>query len=330
MTDGPSSSGTAPSIVEPCPLADLCCIEVLVIDLADQPMADVLLALRRDGLETTARTDSRGMVRFEGLKEGDHTLLAPEWDKSACVADGDRALPAARLKSNSLPPPWRAIAADAGPDQHQVEEGEHLAGLAFRYGYAVPALWDGEANAALKHQRGGMLVHAGDRLALPPREPATIVAGTGRFYYLRIMTTPSELRLRFVYEDGRPRAGERYAALSLLANGDTAGLDDGQTDGDGVLATLVPVNAVELEVTVGEGPAQEVYRLDLVGFVPPEQTSGVQARLAALGYYLGVMDDDAGPMTAEALAAFQEDFELPVTGTADDATVDKLVLVYGS
>lgn len=322
--------GDGPSIVEPCPLADLCAIEVLVIDLADQPVADVLLSLRRDERETTARTDSRGMVRFDGLKEGAHTLLAPEWDKSACVADGERPLPPSRLKSNGGPPAWRAIAADAGPDQHTVEEGEHLTTLAFRFGYSAQALWDFERNAGLKRTRGSMLVRAGDRLALPPRKPETIAAGTGRFYYLRIITTPAELRLRFIYEDGSPRAGERYAALSLLANGDTASLDDGQLDDDGVLTTRVPVDAVELEVTVGDGTDQEVYRLNLGGYEPPDGTGGVQSRLAALGYYLGELDDEAGPMMAEALAAFQEDFELPVTGTADEATVDKLVQVYGS
>ncbi|WP_296943012.1 peptidoglycan-binding protein [uncultured Massilia sp.] len=322
--------GDGPSVVMPCPLADLRCLEALVIDAADQPVADVLLALRKDGQETTARTDSRGLVRFEGLEDGSYTLLAPEWDASACAAGGTRALPSARLESTRPPPPWQPVATAAAPADHLVADGERLEALALRFGYAPAALWDFAGNASLKEGRGGMYVRAGDTLRFPPRAPDVIETGTGRFHYLRVLTTPSAFRLRFVYEDGRPRAEERWIALVLLANGDTAGLAEGRTDADGVLETLLATDATEIEVTIGAGADQEVYRLHLGAYEPPDRARGIQTRLGALGYYVGALDDEAGPMTAEAIAAFQEDFGLPITGTADDATVDKLHQVFGS
>jgi hypothetical protein len=45
-----------------------------------------------------------------------------------------------------------------------------------------------------------------------------------------------------------------------------------------------------------------------------------QARLANLGYYRGAVDGAFGPLTSRALALYQSDYRLPVTGRLDLAT----------
>lgn len=57
---------------------------------------------------------------------------------------------------------------------------------------------------------------------------------------------------------------------------------------------------------------------------------GVQARLRNLGYNVGPVDGRFGPRTSRALAAFQADHGLEVSGHSDATTRDKLVEVYGS
>ena len=52
--------------------------------------------------------------------------------------------------------------------------------------------------------------------------------------------------------------------------------------------------------------------------------SAVQAELAKLGYYNGTIDGTAGDQTEAALARYQEDNNLSVTGTVDAATLQSL------
>jgi hypothetical protein len=52
--------------------------------------------------------------------------------------------------------------------------------------------------------------------------------------------------------------------------------------------------------------------------------SAVQSELAKLGYYNGAIDGTLGDQTEAALARYQEDRDLSVTGTVDDATLQSL------
>ena len=52
----------------------------------------------------------------------------------------------------------------------------------------------------------------------------------------------------------------------------------------------------------------------------------VQQALAAQGYYHDVIDGDVGPMTRDAIAAYQRDHRLPVTGTINTPLLDSLGL----
>lgn len=51
---------------------------------------------------------------------------------------------------------------------------------------------------------------------------------------------------------------------------------------------------------------------------------GAQSRLASLGYYRGTVDGSFGPLTSRAIAQYQADYGLPITGRLDRATVKSL------
>jgi His-Xaa-Ser repeat protein HxsA len=59
-------------------------------------------------------------------------------------------------------------------------------------------------------------------------------------------------------------------------------------------------------------------------FVPNATVSAVQSELAKLRYYNGAIDGTLGDQTEAALARYQEDNDLSVTGTVDAATLQAL------
>jgi hypothetical protein len=71
---------------------------------------------------------------------------------------------------------------------------------------------------------------------------------------------------------------------------------------------------------------------DEQGYAPSDQdannatVSAVQTQLAKLGYYRGVIDGVAGDETEAALARYQEEHDLSVTGTLTAATLQSLGL----
>jgi putative chitinase len=64
---------------------------------------------------------------------------------------------------------------------------------------------------------------------------------------------------------------------------------------------------------------------ELPDVAPPKgKTIAIQDRLRDIGYFPGASDGDHGAATTGALASFQKDADLPVTGKIDEATEDAL------
>jgi N-acetylmuramoyl-L-alanine amidase len=55
-----------------------------------------------------------------------------------------------------------------------------------------------------------------------------------------------------------------------------------------------------------------------------EHVLDLQERLSALGYFKNAVTGYYGSITAQSVRKFQKDFKLPVNGTADESTMDKL------
>ena len=67
--------------------------------------------------------------------------------------------------------------------------------------------------------------------------------------------------------------------------------------------------------------------LRLQRIVAYQVTVNVQEALARAGYYDGPIDGELGPMTREAIAAYQADNGLAVTSAIDEPTLATLGLV---
>jgi hypothetical protein len=82
----------------------------------------------------------------------------------------------------------------------------------------------------------------------------------------------------------------------------------------------------------GYDPGQEYYAYDAPIYVghsaePPDRViADVQAELQEMGYYEGEVDGLLGPLTREALAAYQADQGLTPTAMIDEPTLDSLQL----
>ena len=80
----------------------------------------------------------------------------------------------------------------------------------------------------------------------------------------------------------------------------------------------------------GYDPGNEYYAYDAPIYVghraePPDRViADVQAELQQMGYYRGEVDGLTGPLTREALAAYQADQGLQVTAVMDEPTLDSL------
>ena len=82
----------------------------------------------------------------------------------------------------------------------------------------------------------------------------------------------------------------------------------------------------------GYSPSAQYYAYDAPIYVgqravPPDQViADVQALLQQMGYYTGEVDGLLGPLTREALTAYQTDQGLPATAVIDQPTLDSLGL----
>jgi len=206
---------------------------------------------------------------------------------------------------------------------HVVEQDESVESIGARARRLPKTIWDAPENKELRDKRKDPnVLMPGDRLFLPQIEAETFSIPTGGSQAFVLDQPDSRLQLQLV--DGtEPRANKPYV---LRVDGKEL---RGSTDGDGKLDCPVPVLARMAELTVGEGDEVVTYELELRGLDPVTEPTGLQARLANLGYDAGPVDGEAGLRTRAALAAFQKDQGLEPTGELDASTRSKLEEKHG-
>ena len=154
---------------------------------------------------------------------------------------------------------------------------------------------------------------------VPPIRSKQVVCATGQRHVFQLKGVPARLHVRLMVM-GAPRGN-----VGFTLSADSRVIKD-RTDAEGWINAPIMPDAREAKVTLESG---EEITLHLGGVDPLEEHSGVQARLANLGYsceVTGELDDE----TREALEAFQEDEELEVTGEIDATTRDRLKQRHGS
>jgi hypothetical protein len=207
---------------------------------------------------------------------------------------------------------------------HVVQQGECLASIAAMYGLAWLELWNSADNQALRAKRPSPhVLFPGDEVAIPDRTPKAEARQTDAKHRFRKKGTAVRLRLQLLEHDN-PRSDESY-----LLQVDSIEYR-GKTDAQGRLEHLVPPDATRAVLRLGTSDSGEDYILKIGSLDPVTEISGVQSRLANLGFACGPIDGILGPRTRKALAEFQKSYELKTTGAPDSTTRAQLVKRHGS
>ena len=216
---------------------------------------------------------------------------------------------------------------------HMVKDGEHLSGIAERYGFAgIDPIWDHPANAALREQRQDPnVLHPGDCLVIPDREAKSVTGATQTRHQFHLTRETLSLRLKLQRAFGTPIAD---TPCDLLVGLNRCEL---RTDGEGALSRRIPTTATRAGLLIREvAPVRGQQALLETGVPirigaldPVTEPSGQVARLANLGYYRAAPD----PIDADELASSIEEFQcengLPLTGACDPATQARLTECHG-
>ena len=215
------------------------------------------------------------------------------------------------------------------PQKHKVKQGECLSSIAKKYGFIdYKTIYDDPANAAFKQKRPNPnTIFPGDVIVIPDNEVKEVDKPTEQAHKFVLNKDKVQFQIIVKDDDGNPMANRKYE-LKIEEKSFS-----GTTDGSGKLVHDIPAEAAsgELAIYSGEGETQSVvtvFKLDIGHLDPVQEATGVQARLNNLGFDCGKVDGVVGPVTQEAIRAFQEKNGLSVTGSADTATKNKLAQLH--
>jgi Putative peptidoglycan binding domain len=247
------------------------------------------------------------------------------------------------------------LAGTAMSGKHVVKTGESPAQIAASYGFEDwTTIYQHADNADLRQKRKDPgAIFPGDVVAIPTREPTVYTLATGKRHRIVVKRPKAKLNVVVKDHEGEPLAGK---AFELRAPSLAAPIE-GTTTADGHIESKVPLDLIQAQLVVWDSDDKNgmryVWSLDLGGLFPPEAEGGARQRLNNLGYHAGQAsdavadgrdddsddgdggddsDDKAAALTdplSLAIAAFQEDYELEVTGKIDDNTRAKLVEAHG-
>lgn len=210
--------------------------------------------------------------------------------------------------------------------RHTVKQGECLVSIARKHGFSDwRTIYDHAENKEFRKKRPNPnVLSPGDVLFVPKREEKPLKLQSGKAHKLSVNVPKCEIRLKVNGRDGKPLANMKYTM-------DGVGLHaEGTTSGAGEIAQLVPAATKTALLSIGDWK----WDLQLGGLDPIDdprtKVSGVQGRLANLGFDPGPINGVLGAETEGALRAFEQNHGLKVTGKPEGQTLDKLKEVHGS
>lgn len=212
------------------------------------------------------------------------------------------------------------------PKQHTVAQGDCISSIAVAHGMKPEDLWNAPENEALRKARPhGHALAPRDVVVIPDLVEARFEGkALDRKHKFVRKGIPERLELVLHDEDGKPRADLDYR----IELPDESVLE-GKTDAEGRIVADLDPRVRRATLRLGAPDFAEIHELRLGGVDPVTTPSGLQHRLRNLGYACegsGELDD----ATRQALAAFQSDAGLEVTGELCDRTKAALEERYGS
>lgn len=215
---------------------------------------------------------------------------------------------------------------------HIVVQGEHLSGIAKKYGFtSYKPIWDHPQNAALKKERQNPnVIFPGDKVFIPEVRSKEVGRSTGQAH--RFVLKSDKLQLRLVLEDLYEKPIDN-AECELVIEGQTFKL---KTDAKGkVEQQIAPdVHAATLTIKDPRTPQNGITIPIRIGDMDPvDKVSGQKARLNNLGYFAGPIEgrteQENQALFLSAVEEFQCDHGLGVDGKCGAATQAKLKQVHG-
>lgn len=216
---------------------------------------------------------------------------------------------------------------------HKVVQGEHLFGIARKYGFPDwKKIWNHGQNAELKELRKNPnVLFPGDELFIPDPEPREEDRPTDD---LHTFTAPGEkLKLRIVLTRVYGAAYKNTPCV-LIVNADRKELT---SDGDALVEQEIKPTVTkakllaEDEVLAGGAPEKIEREIEMeVGHLDPvTEPSGQRARLANLGYYRLPADQADDDEFLSSVEEFQCEHSLQVDGICGPGTQAKLLSEHG-
>lgn len=208
--------------------------------------------------------------------------------------------------------------------RNAVVQGERLPTIARKEGFRRwQTVWDFGGNAGLKDQRGDAhILFPGDQVAIPSKLSRVAEVPSGKAEYV-VLSAPEVLRTRFA--DVAAMDGEPVLFRATPDAGSEA--FEGELAEDGTMEIELPPDTtkVVVELFCGDGDQPFVtHELAMGELDPADEATGIQARLANLGYYRGKIDGDVGEVTHAAIARFRREYGLSPSNAVDDDLVQAL------
>jgi hypothetical protein len=289
-------------------------LDIHVVNLDREPQEGLAYRIKApDGNMATGKLDKQGHAQVKSAVPGIFTVAFPDLDGADW--DGDGAL--------DLPKEERSEAS-----KYKVEQGDRLPTIAREKGFARwQTVWDFAGNAALKKLRADAhILFPDDEVSIPTKLSRVAEVPGGKAEYV-VQSATEVFHVRFAEMeamDGDP--------VMFRATPDAGGdLFEGELADDGAMEIDLPPDTtqVTVELFCGDGDDPFVTYTFAVGELDPfTETTGIQARLASLGYYDGEIDGDLGDVSKGAIVRFRSEYGLPLSDEVDDDLKDALEWVH--
>ena len=208
---------------------------------------------------------------------------------------------------------------------HQIAAGETLLGLASEHGLGSwEDIVNAPENAAIKDTLADPgVVKTGANIFIPNKVMKQQPGATDAKHTFSTKVPTAWLRLAVKDADGTALASSRF---ELIVGGKTI---TGTLDATGTLEQAVPIRTTSATLKVWKADATfEVWELRIGYMDPISELTGIQARLANLGFFSGSVDGVLNDDTTAAIKAFQARVGVEPTGAVDDALRAKLASYY--
>ena len=225
---------------------------------------------------------------------------------------------------------------------HVVKQGEWLSKIAGRYHITNGMIiWNDPHNAGLKEARDPELLFPGDRLYIPDKDQAkTESRGTDKKHAFVVKAPPTDsLHVKVLDADGNPLANRKFRLTAGDQKFRSTTTGDGEVIVEGIKAQgehegVLDFYEIDLAFPIAVGnlnPAHQKKAADPAHY--DDGISGLQMRLANLGFDPGPSDGTLGPQTRDAIQRFQnmvmQRAAEEATGEPDSETRNTIIKEFG-